>query len=205
MKNLEFTRATFVRAALENEHFPSLRAKDGRPLSEIAIVGRSNVGKSSLINHLVRTPGVARVSSAPGKTRTINFYSVEDLIALVDLPGYGYAKVPHKMRRDWAHFISDYCLKRKELKGVVLLLDIRRVPCEDDIAMAAWTLKQNKSLAFVFTKTDKVTSHEKILLSESACAVFSPITGSQIFPHILYSIREKTGREHLIRVLNGFI
>jgi GTP-binding protein len=205
VKKLEFTCGIFIGAALENEHFPSLKSERGRALSEIAIVGRSNVGKSSLINHLVRTPGLARVSSSPGKTRTINFYSIDDQIVLVDLPGYGYAKVPRQMKRDWSHFVSDYCLERKELMGVILLLDIRRTPCEEDIAMAAWTVEQKKSLAFVFTKTDKVKSHEKTPFMKNALQPFSHIQGAETFPHILYSVREKSGREHLIRVLHSFL
>ncbi len=205
MKKLEFSRASFVGAALESKHFPHLRTEHGKILPEIAIAGRSNVGKSSLINHLVRTSGIARVSSSPGKTQTINFYSVEDELLIVDLPGYGYAKVPHKLRKEWGHWISDYFLTRKELKAVLLLLDIRRTPCEEDIAMATWTAQQKKPLVFVFTKTDKATDHEKQRFAESALQAFSHLKGVGSFPHIFYSIHEKTGRDQLICKLNDLL
>lgn len=205
-KKIEFTHANFAGAALDSKYFPQLSTEQGHLFPEIAIAGRSNVGKSSLINHLTATPGLAHVSSSPGKTQTINFYNIEDQLALVDLPGYGYAKVPHKMRKDWGSWISLYFLKRQPLRGVILLLDIRRIPCEEDIAMAAWATKQKKSLLFVFTKTDKTTPHEQNLLSKAALQKFSPYClDIDTFPPIFYSIREKTGREHLIRVLNTLL
>lgn len=205
MKNLEFSRGVFLGAALDSKHFPSMRTERGLPCPEIALAGRSNVGKSSLINHLVRTSGLARVSSTPGKTQTINFYNIEEKLMLVDLPGYGYAKVPHKLREEWGRFISDYFLKRKELKAVLLLLDIRRTPSEEDIAMATWTTRQKKPLVFVFTKADKAKDQEKQKLAESALQAFSHLEGVESFPRIFYSIQEKAGREQLIRTLNGIL
>lgn len=205
MKKILFSRAAFAGAALLSEHFPTIRSTHGHILDEFALAGRSNVGKSSLLNHLTQTKGIARVSSSPGKTQTINFYKVDDDLLLVDLPGYGYAKVPHKMRMDWSRWISDYFLKRNELKGVILLLDIRRTPCEEDVAMAAWTIQQKKTLLFVFTKTDKVKEHEKQKLAHTALQSFAHIEGITSSPHIFYSIREKAGREHLIRTLNSLL
>lgn len=205
MKKLEFTPAVFVASAVDSKDFPKLRSERGDPLPEIALAGRSNVGKSSLINHLTRTAGVARVSSTPGKTQTINFYAVEEKLMLVDFPGYGYAKVPHKMREEWGRFISHYFLERRELKAVVLLLDIRRIPSEDDIAMAEWTIKQKKPLIFVFTKTDKIKEREVQELAEHALQSFSHLEDVASFPPIFYSIQEKTGRDRLIRTLNEIL
>ena len=205
VKIMKFDRAEFVAAALMNEHFPLKRNEHGDIFPEIAIAGRSNVGKSSLINHLLRTTGLARVSSSPGKTQTINFYSVDDQMFLVDLPGYGYAKVAKKIREEWGHWISEYFMKRKELKAVLLLLDIRRTPSEEDIAMAEWTTRQNIPLQIVFTKTDKVTDHEKQQFAKNALQTFSHLKGLASFPPIFYSIHEKNGRERLIRTLNTFL
>ncbi len=202
---IKFTKAEFVGAALESQHFPVMRNLHGDFFSEIAIAGRSNVGKSSLINHLLRTTNLARVSSSPGKTQTINFYSIDDEIFLVDLPGYGYAKVPKKLRLEWGKWISDYFSSRRELKGILLLLDIRREPCEEDLAMAEWAVRQNKPLLIVFTKTDKANDHERKLASQKALQAFSHLEDLASFPPIFYSIREKTGRDQLIRVLNQLL
>lgn len=127
-------------------------------LPEVAIVGRSNVGKSSAINCLVNHKGLAKVGKTPGKTQTINFFQIETSgprFMLVDLPGYGYAKVPDKVRQQWAPLIETFFKIRENLRGVILLVDSRRVQ-DSDRDMMAWVNRLNLPIILVATKADKV-------------------------------------------------
>src|ERR1051326_1001922 len=125
MKKIPFSRGQFAAAAFGEKSFPKMLSLQGSPLPEIVIVGRSNVGKSSLINHLLNAK-LAKTSSTPGKTQSINFYSIDGQAALVDLPGYGYAKVSKPIKEEWAGFIDHYLQNRKELKLILFLIDSRR-------------------------------------------------------------------------------
>ncbi len=158
---------------------------------EIALLGRSNVGKSSLINKAVRRKNLAKSSSTPGKTRTINYYLINKSWYLVDLPGYGYAKVSKKERQSWGKMIENYLLKRDKLRGVVLLLDIRHPPQASDKAMKAWLEHNNIPLMLVATKADKISrsargkhlhtiSKELGLSSADMLFCFSAVTGEGI-------------------------
>ncbi len=126
---------------------------------EIAFVGRSNVGKSSIINSLVNRKSLARVGSTPGKTRQINFYNVNDSLYLVDLPGYGFANVSKDMKSSWENIIETYLYSRKDknLKLIVLLVDIRHSPSKDDITMHQWLRGFGLNTLIVATKADKIT------------------------------------------------
>jgi len=124
---------------------------------EIAFVGRSNVGKSSLINKMVNRKKLAKSSSTPGKTRTINYYLINDEWYMVDLPGYGYAKVSKVEKAKWGKMIETYLSQRNELKGVVQLIDIRHPPSKDDIIMKEWLSHYELPLLVVATKSDKVS------------------------------------------------
>ncbi len=127
-------------------------------LPEVAIVGRSNVGKSSVINCLVNRKGLAKVGKTPGKTQTINFFQIETSgprFMLVDLPGYGYAKVPDKVRQQWAPLIETFFKSRENLRGVIMLVDSRRVQ-DSDRDMMAWVNQLNIPIILVATKADKV-------------------------------------------------
>ena len=126
----------------------------GRP--EIAFAGKSNVGKSSLINGLVNRKALARTSSQPGKTRTINFYQVNEELYLVDLPGYGYASAPEEIKAQWGKMIERYLHTSKNLKGVFLLIDIRHAPSANDRLMYHWILDQGYRPAIIATKLDKI-------------------------------------------------
>ena len=126
-------------------------------LPEIAFAGRSNVGKSSLLNTLVRRKAFARVSRTPGRTREINFFNVNNQFILADLPGYGYAKISKERKADWKPLIEGYLKKTAVLAGVVLLLDIRRDPSEDDMAMLDFLADVELPTIVVLTKTDKLT------------------------------------------------
>ncbi|HEU4522298.1 MAG TPA: ribosome biogenesis GTP-binding protein YihA/YsxC [Thermoanaerobaculia bacterium] len=145
---------SFHRAAYKPEDFP----RDKRP--QFAIVGRSNVGKSSLINAIVNRKGIARVSQTPGKTQAIHFYLINEQFYLVDLPGYGYAKVSKSMVQQWGELIRGYLDSAEDLRLIVLLLDARRIPGEHDLQMHDWTGDAGIDERIVLTKTDKLSNNE---------------------------------------------
>ncbi|MBN2287310.1 MAG: YihA family ribosome biogenesis GTP-binding protein [Tissierellales bacterium] len=124
---------------------------------EIAFAGRSNVGKSSLLNALINRKKYARTSAQPGKTQTINFYSVNEKHMLVDLPGYGYAKVSKKQREKWGEKIEEYMTGRHQLKGIMLLIDIRHVPGQNDVDMFNWLTHFGYEWYIIATKADKIS------------------------------------------------
>lgn len=127
---------------------------------EFAFAGRSNVGKSSMINKMLNRKSLARVSGTPGKTITINFYNIDDTIYLVDLPGYGYAKRPKEDVAKWGKMMEDYLANRKELVQTMLLVDSRHKPTADDITMAEWIRHYHERLIVIATKTDKLKKSE---------------------------------------------
>ena len=144
--------ATFVKGVVSLDGLP--RA----PVPEVAASGRSNVGKSSLLNVLFRRKGLAKVSGTPGKTREINFFSVEGRYHLVDLPGYGYARVPVEMKRRWGQLVQDYLESRDQLAGVIQLVDIRHGPTQQDRDMLEWLEAGHRPGLVVATKADKLKS-----------------------------------------------
>ncbi len=129
-------------------------------LPEFAFAGRSNVGKSSLINKLLNRKSLARVSSTPGKTVTINFYNIDDTIHLVDLPGYGYAKRPRSEVEKWGRMMEDYLANRPQLVQTILLVDSRHKPTADDIQMAEWIRHYHDRIIVIATKLDKLKKSE---------------------------------------------
>jgi GTP-binding protein len=143
------------------EFIGGMASADGwRPeseLPEVAFAGRSNVGKSSLLNRLVRRKAFARVSRTPGRTREINFFRVNSTFILADLPGYGYAKISKEKKADWKPLIEGYLRRTPALAGVVQLLDIRREPSDDDIAMLDYLAELELPTIVVLTKTDKLS------------------------------------------------
>ncbi|MBJ6801261.1 ribosome biogenesis GTP-binding protein YihA/YsxC [Geomonas propionica] len=153
----------FIKSATRPAHYP-----EGN-LPEIAFAGRSNVGKSSLVNVLVNRKNLVRTSSTPGRTQLINFFQVNDDFMLVDLPGYGYAKVPLAVKKDWRPMMETYLAKRKNLRGVVLILDIRRVPNEDDLQMLAWLRAYSIAPIIVVTKCDKLSKNERARQTAVIC------------------------------------
>lgn len=140
---------------------PTQYPKTGVP--EFAFVGRSNVGKSSLINKVLNRKSLARVSSTPGKTITINFYDIDESIFLVDLPGYGYAKRSQSEISEWGDMIESYLSNRPQLKQIFLLVDSRHIPTKDDIMMLEWirTVRPDDSVIVIATKTDKLKKSER--------------------------------------------
>ncbi|HOQ06301.1 MAG TPA: ribosome biogenesis GTP-binding protein YihA/YsxC [Clostridiales bacterium] len=150
-RRLDVSRSKFELTAIKPEQYPE------GDLPEIALVGRSNVGKSSLVNSLLNRKGLAKVSSEPGKTRGINFYNVDDTMYLVDLPGYGYAKVSKQEKASWAEMIETYLHTRRQLKLVIMLVDIRHTPTEDDRLMYRWILDRGIAHMVIATKADKIS------------------------------------------------
>ncbi len=148
--------AEFIISAADLKQFPE------ENMSEIAFAGRSNVGKSSLINKLVNRKKLAKTSSKPGKTRTINFYLINDMLRFADLPGYGYAAVSKNIKNQWAKLIEDYLKSRKNLKGVVQLIDLRHEPTNLDIMMYDWLSHFNYPKIIIATKSDKLKRGKQI-------------------------------------------
>jgi GTP-binding protein len=142
--------AEFVISAVGPDQYP----EDGLP--EIALVGRSNVGKSSLINKMILRKNLARTSSQPGKTQTLNFYRIESKLYFVDLPGYGYAKVSKTKREEWGRFIEKYLIERDRLQLIIQIIDLRHPPSSDDQAMYEWLVHNDLPVCVVATKADKI-------------------------------------------------
>src|SRR5690349_5675358 len=161
MKKILFLKAKFLLSAYHAEQFPKIMAARGRELPEIAIVGRSNVRKTSLINTHIKGPKIAKASSTPGKTQAINFFKVDDQLLLVDLPGYGYAKVSKEIREKWSVLIEDYLHSRSSLSLILFLIDSRREPTDEDTAFLQWAFHHNIPLLLIFTKADKLSLREK--------------------------------------------
>ena len=143
--------AEFVTSAVNPSQYP------GALHPEAAFAGRSNVGKSSLINTLVNRKRLVKTSSTPGRTQLINFFSVNDTLSLVDLPGYGYAKVPPSVRRTWGPMIETYLKERATLKAVVLILDVRRIPGIEEQNFIDWLERYQRKTILVLTKADKLS------------------------------------------------
>lgn len=172
---MKITSTEFVKSAFEESHWTA----DGLP--EIAFLGRSNVGKSSLLNSLLGRKGLARTSNTPGRTQSINFFLVNDSFYFVDLPGYGYAKVSKTMRRDWGKMAENYLAKRRELMLFIQLVDSRHKPTELDQNLYEWLLFHGKNSIVVATKADKLSSNQlpkNIKIIENALPAAKVITFS---------------------------
>lgn len=168
-------------------------------LPEIAFAGRSNVGKSSFINSMLNRRELARTSSKPGKTRTINFYLVNDSFRLVDLPGYGYAKVSKAEQKKWGEIIDRYLTSRENLREVILIVDIRHRPTDQDLMMYNWIRSFGFTGIVIATKADKISrgnwqKHIKIIKDK-----LNIQDAGQIIP---YSSQNKTNREDVWRVIS---
>jgi GTP-binding protein len=177
---------------------PSQYPQTGYP--EVALAGRSNVGKSSLINSLVNRKALARISGTPGKTRTINFYNINDGLYLVDLPGYGYAKVSKEEKEKWGAMIEGYLFKREPLKLVALLVDIRHEPTGDDRLMFQWMKSTGCPMVVVATKADKL-SRNQMFKSISVIKKALGMEANDLF--VAFSSETKQGREELWDIIES--
>lgn len=170
----------------------------GQGMPEIAMAGKSNVGKSSLINSLVRNSRLARTSSEPGKTRLINFYSVNQELFLVDLPGYGFAKASKNEKQKWGDMIEGYLERSENLKHVLQLVDIRHEPTADDIMMVNYLRHYNIPFTVVATKADKLSKAQR---SRSIPVICRKLV-VQPWEIIQYSSEDGTGRDKLLELIS---
>lgn len=171
-------------------------------LPEVAFAGKSNVGKSSLINALMNRKSLARTSAQPGKTQTINYYNVNDAIYFVDLPGYGFARANEEIKAKWGKMIEDYLHKSKQLKAVFLLIDIRHEPGSNDRTMYDWVINQGYNPIIIATKLDKINRSQidkQVKLIKSSLNV-QP--GTIVIP---FSAETKQGRDEIYEVLDSYI
>jgi GTP-binding protein len=149
-------------------------------LPEIALAGRSNVGKSSLLNRLTGRKKLARTSKTPGKTREINLYRIDDQLVLADLPGYGFAKVPRAVKRKWGDLIERYLNEREELRGIVHLVDLRHRPTADDVQMHEWARHYEVPTLIAATKADKIARSKRAPAIRAIEEVLDPAPGTPV-------------------------
>ena len=177
--------AEFVTSAVKTAQYPS------EALPEIAFAGRSNVGKSSLINTLVNRKHLVKTSSTPGRTQLINFFDINKNLTFVDLPGYGYARVPAAVRKKWGPMIETYLSTRQTLKGVVIIMDIRRLPREEEQNLILWLAHYSIASILVLTKTDKL-SKTKLIKQQAAIVQALAVAKEDV---ILFSAKTRRGRD----------
>lgn len=177
----------FITSAVKPTHYPEAL------LPEVAFAGRSNVGKSSLINTLVNRKRLVKTSSTPGRTQTINFFSVNDHFALVDLPGYGYARVPPAVKREWGPMVETFLKERETLKAVVLVMDIRRAPTLQEYNFIDWLVLYHRTPLLVLTKADKLSRSAQAKQRHTVCAALG-VDESEL---ILFSAKTRLGRSQI--------
>jgi GTP-binding protein len=186
----------FLKSAFRKSDYPP----PDRP--EIAFAGRSNVGKSSLINVLVKRKGVARTSAKPGRTQAINFFSLEDRLYLVDLPGYGFARVPLHVKKSWGEMVETYLRRRSNLKAVVVILDIRRDLSAGDKKLLEWLNYYGKKSIVVLTKVDKLSRQKSISRAKQIGNQLQELTPEKPTP---FSAKTREGREEIWEKINRAI
>lgn len=194
---MDFVEADLLKTAVSFEQYPDTL------VPEIALVGRSNVGKSSLINCLTNRNKLARTSSTPGKTATINFYQIQnDRYRLVDLPGYGYAKVSKAEQEKWSAMIDTYLSKRYNLVQVIQLVDARHAPSKDDITMADWIRHYNFNTIVVATKIDKL---KKSQIDKNLTEIYNDLHMDNNSILIPFSAEKRTGRNDLLDLFDEIL
>lgn len=172
------------------------------PYPEVAFAGKSNVGKSSLINALMNRKSLARTSAQPGKTQTINFYNINDALYFVDLPGYGYATASEEVKAKWGKMIEDYLHKSKQLKMVFLLIDIRHAPSANDKIMYEWILKMGYQPIIIATKLDKINRSQ---IQKQVKLVRTGLGADGDTRIIPFSSETKQGREEVYQLLDALL
>lgn len=191
IKNVELETVCGVTSMLPDNKLP-----------EVAFAGKSNVGKSSLINALMMRKSLARTSAQPGKTQTINFYNINDAMYLVDLPGYGYAKASEEVKAKWGKMIENYLHTSKRLKAVFLLIDIRHDPSANDRMMYEWMVHQGFAPIIIATKLDKIKRSQ---IQKNVKAIREGLgvqPGTTIIP---FSAETKQGREEIWELIDSFV
>jgi GTP-binding protein len=197
MKNYLFKEAKFCTTATKESHYPVLKNLSGEILLEVAVAGRSNVGKSSLLNHLFHSKGLVKTSSTPGKTQAMNFFIVNQELVFVDLPGYGYADVPITVRKRWGPMVQEYLQKREQLKLILFLFDIRRMPQADDKEFLEWAAHHEKAVILVLTKVDKVKQNELNSNTKKILQAFD----TENLQYVHYSVVKNTGHKEIAKMI----
>ena len=192
---MEIKSADFITSLAAYGDFP------GRGLPQIAVVGKSNVGKSTLINRLCRRNKLARTSSTPGKTRLINIFLINQAFHLIDLPGYGFAKVDKREKQRWGTMMQDYFTRAEELKHVLCLVDIRHEPTEDDRTMNRFLRQMDIPFTVVATKADKISRGARSRYLAPICRALSV----QPWEIICFSGEDGTGREELLEKIENVL
>ena len=169
---------------------------------EVAFAGKSNVGKSSLINALMNRKALARTSAQPGKTQTINYYNVNDAVYFVDLPGYGYAQANERVKAQWGKMIEDYLHRSKQLKAVFLLIDIRHAPSENDRIMYGWVKKMGFDPIIIATKLDKINRSQ---IQKQVKLIRTTLEADKETVIIPFSATSKQGREEIYEIIDRII
>ncbi|GMQ79613.1 MAG: ribosome biogenesis GTP-binding protein YihA/YsxC [Thermodesulfobacteriota bacterium] len=187
--------AEFVKSAVKPSQYPSAA------LPEIAFTGRSNVGKSSLINTLVNRKHLVKTSSTPGRTQLINFFIINKTISFVDLPGFGYAKVPDSVRKSWGPMIETYLSTRKTLKGVVFIMDIRRIPGMKELNFIEWLYYYNIPGILVLTKSDKLSK----IKQKNQHLAFAKALSVKQEELILFSAKSRMGKGGVWKTIERLI
>jgi GTP-binding protein len=190
---VKITAAEFVKSAFERNHWTT----DGLP--EVAFLGRSNVGKSSLLNSLVQRKALARTSNTPGRTQSINFFLINQAFYFVDLPGYGYAKVSKSMRADWGKMAEEYLSERPNLVLSIHLIDARHEPTELDRQLNAWLVANGLPFVVAATKTDKLSANQ---LNKQLGLIGKVMSGGTV---IAYSSVTGRGRDELLNEIGRSI
>lgn len=192
---MDIKKSEFIISAVNKSQYP----KDGRP--EIAFVGRSNVGKSSLINTITNRRKLAKTSSTPGKTRLINYFLINDSVYFVDLPGYGYAKVSKKEQMSWGKMIEGYLTESGNLKKVILLVDCRHKPTKDDVMMYSWIKHFDVQVVIVGTKSDKLSKNQLLKSDKIIRETLELQSDDEI---VYFSSLNKSGKDKLINTIFKF-
>ena len=190
---MKVTHAEFLKSAFTENDWPS----DSKP--EIAFMGRSNVGKSSLINSLLRVNGLARTSSTPGRTQSLNFFSINDLFRFVDLPGFGFARVPLHIKSGWGDMVTSYLAKRRQLVLSIHIVDSRHEPTKQDLQLHEWLEESDKPRLIVATKSDKLSHNE---LKRNLQHIARVLDDDSV---MAYSAKSGRGRDELWRAIKSAI
>ena len=193
---MKITSAEFIKSAVWPPQYPPAT------LPEVAFVGRSNVGKSSLINTLVGRKNLAKTSNTPGRTQLINFFTINEKISFVDLPGYGFAKVPQSVKKDWGDMMAAYLKERQSLCLVVFILDIRRDPSDDDLSLRDWLENYRIPYLYVLTKSDKLSNNQSIARKR---AIEKTLQVSSEKKPILFSAKTQKGKIDIWQFLENHL
>ena len=190
---MKVAKAEFLKSAFKEADWP----RDSKP--EIAFLGRSNVGKSSLINSLLSVRSLARTSSTPGRTQSLNFFDINDKFRFVDFPGFGYARVPREIKSGWGEMATTYLAKRRQLVLSIQLVDSRHEPTKQDLQLHEWLEESGKPRLIVATKSDKLSHNE---LRKNLEHIARVLNDDSV---MAYSAKSGRGREELWRAINNAI